>query len=345
MIKPPVFQEGEIIYSAGTCSALGEAAHRGDVNFNAFARGQYPGQPLPKNALPGLRTVGFRNTTDKKHWGAGWHRNEGIEVVFLLHGKDVYETCTERWNLDVGDVVICPPWKLHRFGDPYVGIGTVLWFIIDTNIRRSGQQGKLPNWIILSEEDKSKLLSQLSHGSSQVFHLTEKHIQPWKKLHRILLTNSGECPVSALAITINELLYDLLEYRDHSAKCVSDSVKRQCHTETTVQSFLDKLQTMPEHLEHPWTLREMAKACRISPARFTEVARRLTSLSPLHVLNKMRVRHAETLLRNEPKKTITEIAMECGFTTSQYFATVFKKWNSKTPSEFRKTVAQSANEE
>ncbi|MDR1964031.1 MAG: AraC family transcriptional regulator [Planctomycetaceae bacterium] len=31
------------------------------------------------------------------------------------------------------------------------------------------------------------------------------------------------------------------------------------------------------------------------------------------------------MIQNEPKKSITEIAMQCGFTTSQYFATVFKK--------------------
>jgi len=343
-MKPPIFHEGNVVYSADACSALADAARRGEVNFNAFARGQYPGRALPRNVLPGLRTIGFRNAVNEQHWGPDWHRNEGIEVVFLLHGKEVYETSTDHWDLKVGDVVVCPPWQLHRIGNPYIGIGTILWFIIDTQVRRSDQYAKWPSWIVLSEEDKSKL-SQLFHGPSQVFHLTSKYVHPWKKLYRILLTDSEECPVSTLAITVNELLYNLLEFQNQSAKCEVASVKDRGSTETMVQLFFDKLQTVPAQLEHPWTLRDMAKNCRISPSHFTECCRRLTSLSPLNVLNQMRVRRAETLIRNEPQKSIIEIAMECGFTTSQYFATVFKKWNGQTPTEFKKSVAQTGNEE
>lgn len=344
VMKPPIFNEGNVIYSAGTCSALADAALRGAANFNAFVRGQYPGRPLPKNALPGLRTVGFRNVTDKPYWGSDWHRNEGIEVVFLLHGKDVYETGTEHWKLNVGDVVVTPPWLLHRFGDPYVGIGTILWFIIDVQVRSNDQSPKWPSWIILSEKDKNRL-SQLCHGSSHVFHLAEKHIHPWKKLDRILRADSTECPVSSLAITINDLLNELLEVQSSAAKYVVDSVKSQTRAETTVQLFFDRLRMMPALLEHPWTIPEMAKICQVSPTSFTKYCRRLTNLSPLNALNQMRVRRAETLLRNEPQKSITEIAMECGFTTSQYFATVFKKWNGKTPSEFKNGLAPSGGEE
>ena len=339
-MKPPVFHEGNVAYSADTCSALADAARRGAVNFNAFARGQYPGRPLPNNALPDLRTVGFRNATDEQHWGPGWHQNEGIEVVFLLHGKETYANSTGRWDLKVGDVVVCPPWQLHRIGDPHVGVGTILWFIIDTHIRHGEQRAKLPSWIILSEDDKAKLLSQVFYGSTHVFHLAEKHIQTWKKLYRILLADSKECPVSALAITINELLYNLLELQNQPSRQQVDSVNNRLQMEKAVRVFLDELRTTPARLEHPWTLREMARICGISPQHFVECCCRLTSLSPTNALNQMRIRHAELLIRNEPQKTITEIAMKCGFTTSQYFATVFKKWNGKTPSEFKKDSVQ-----
>jgi AraC family L-rhamnose operon regulatory protein RhaS len=342
-MKLPVFHEGNTIYSADACSPVTNAVGRGELSLHAYVRGQYPGRPLPKTDLPGLRTVGFWNTVDPQHWGLDWHRNEGIEVTFLLNGKEVYETSTGRWDLNVGDVTVCPPWQSHRIGAPNVGVGTLLWFILDTQIRRSDQHAKWPSWIVLSETDKAKLLSLLLYSSSQVFSLSEKYVQTWKKLHRILRTDSAECPVSALAITINELLYDLLEVQDTAAK--SKRPKDRSRTETAVQSFFDELKAMPEQLEHPWTLREMAKLCRISPTRFSEGCRRLTNLSPLNVLNQRRVRRAETLIRDEPQKSITEIAMECGFTTSQYFATVFKKWNGQTPSEFKNDSGRPNNED
>ena len=120
-----------------------DAVRRGELGLSAFVRGQYPGQPLPKTALPGLRTVGFWNAVDQQSWGLDWHRNEGIEVTFLLHGQGVYEISAGHWTLNVGDVTVCPPWQLHRIGDPHVDVGTLMWFIIGTQIRRSDQVAEL----------------------------------------------------------------------------------------------------------------------------------------------------------------------------------------------------------
>ncbi|MDR1964768.1 MAG: AraC family transcriptional regulator [Planctomycetaceae bacterium] len=334
----PVYQEGNTAYSADTCSRLTEAAQCGEVLLKSFARGQYPGQPIPKDALPGLRTVGFWSAVAEQQWGLDWHRNEGIEVTFLLSGKNRYETNTQFWEMHAGDVAVCPPWQIHRIGNPNVNVGTLMWFILDTQIRQSNQTPKLPAWIILSEEDKNKLIRRLLYSSSQVIHLSEKFVFAWKKLYRILRDSGKECPVSALAIIINELLLDLLNVQENNLQ--SASPQELPRSVGMVQTFFQELASIPEQLEHPWTLREMARLCRISPTRFSHCCRQLTNLSPLNALNQLRVRQAEAMIQNEPQKSITEIAMQCGFTTSQYFATVFKKWTGKTPSEYKNNRPQ-----
>ncbi|GHT11578.1 hypothetical protein FACS1894170_05340 [Planctomycetales bacterium] len=331
----PIYKEGKTAYSADTCSPVTEAVKGGNIVLKAFARGQYPGQPIPQDSLAGLRTVGFWSAVTEQHWGLGWHRNEGIEVTFGFNGKNRYETNAESWELQAGDVAVCPPWQIHRIGSPNVNVGTLMWFMIDTQIRRSNQAPKLPAWIILSEEDKNKLLRLLLYRSSHVFHLSEKYVRPWRKLHRILQDTEGGCPVSALAITINELLYDLLEVQQAGFETENATPKPQPSSVDMVRKFLEELSGIPEQLEHPWTLQEMAALCRISPTRFTHCCRQLTNLSPLHALNQLRVRQAEKMIRADSRTQITEIAMQCGFTTSQYFATVFKKWTGKTPTEYK----------
>jgi AraC family L-rhamnose operon regulatory protein RhaS len=349
MSNAPKFHDGKTAYIAGTCTQLSEAVKQDEVTLKSFARGQYPGQPIPNNSLTGLRSVGYWSAVTDQSWGLDWHRNEGIEITFLLSGTNIYETSKRKWELDVGDVVVCPPWQIHRIGNPNISVGTLMWFIIDTQIRRSNQTPKLPSWIILSEEDKNKLIRFLHYNPSSVFHLPEKYIHTWNKLYRVLRGAKNECPVSALAITINELLLELLQIQNNNSKSEKPNKiekSNNTNTESTsskelpksiemVKTFLQELAEMPNQLEHPWTLKEMAKLCRISPTRFSYCCRQLTNLSPLNTLNKLRIKKAEESIRTYPKKTITEIAMECGFTTSQYFATVFKKWTGKTPTIYK----------
>ncbi|GHT18415.1 hypothetical protein FACS1894189_6310 [Planctomycetales bacterium] len=334
MSIPPVYQEGNEVFRADTCSSVVDAVQRSDIALKAFVRGQYPGQPIPKNSLPGLRTVGFWSAVTEQHWGLDWHRNEGIEITFLLSGKNSYVTSAERWELSADDVAVCPPWQIHRVGNPNIGVGTLMWFIIDTQISRSNQTPKLPPWIILSDEDKNRLIRLLLYRSSQVFHLSDKFVQPWKKLHRLIRDAGTDCPVSALAITLNEILYDLLQIQETGK---TETSREPTRSIDMVQTFFQELADSPEQLEHPWTLKEMAKLCRISPTHFSHCCQRLTNLSPLNVLNKLRVQQAEKMIQDNPKISITEIAMQCGFTTSQYFATVFKKWTGKTPTEYRRS--------
>lgn len=332
MPRIPTYHEGNLSYSADSCDPVRNAVEEGNIFLKAFARGQYPGSRIPQNVLPGLRTIGYWDVTTEQHWGLNWHRNEGVEISFLLNGQNVYETGSGRWELNAGDIMLCPPWQVHRIGGPNIGIGTLLWFIIDTRTRRQSHGPKWPSWIILSEKDKNDLIALLFRNPSRAFSLPEKHIATWKKLYRILRDVKEELPISRLAITVNEILYDVLEFHRETG---ANPGKTKNRSELMVQDFFKGLESVPGQLEHSWTLHEMASLCRISPFHFSRCCHRLMNLSPIHVLNRLRVRRAKELIESRPELSLTEIALSCGFSTSQYFATVFKKWTGKTPSEYK----------
>ena len=83
-----------------------------------------------------------------------------------------------------------------------------------------------------------------------------------------------------------------------------------------------------------YAIEEAAAAVNLSTTQFHQLFRRETGFTPGDWRNRERVRHAKQLLRNT-KLSITRVAMRCGFASSQYFATAFKKITGLTPSDYR----------
>ena len=61
----------------------------------------------------------------------------------------------------------------------------------------------------------------------------------------------------------------------------------------------------------------------------------------MEYLSRLRMERAKTLLRKTDSKVI-DIAFECGFSSSQYFANTFKHATGMTPSEYRVHCAGTA---
>jgi AraC family L-rhamnose operon regulatory protein RhaS len=181
------------------------------------------------------------------------------------------------------------------------------------------------------------MISLMTYCNQPVFRLPPKYIAHWERLYRLLRDSQNEPPISALAIVINEILYALLQLLRESAEQPRD-FKENAPALQSVQRFFEELQAIPEQTTHSWTLREIAKLCRISPTRFSQCCKQLTNLSPLHSLNRLRIFNAAEKIRENPETSVVQIAMTCGFSSSQYFAVIFRKWIGKTPSEFRQEV-------
>ena len=100
------------------CQPLREGMERGEVEMFARVRGQYPGTPLEEGRLPGLRTVGYWDAVGPQSWGLPMHRNEGIEICYLLSGETAFATDHESVLLRPGDITITRPWQRHRLAIP-----------------------------------------------------------------------------------------------------------------------------------------------------------------------------------------------------------------------------------
>lgn len=97
-----------------------------------------------------------------------------------------------------------------------------------------------------------------------------------------------------------------------------------------VLDFLEK------NLEKPLTLEELASVANFSKFHFHRIFYGMTGETPFQFILRLRLERAANILVNNPRKTITEIALECGFSDSAVFARSFKSNFNCSATEWRK---------
>ena len=80
-----------------------------------------------------------------------------------------------------------------------------------------------------------------------------------------------------------------------------------------------------------------AKRCNLSYAYFSKLFKKTFSQSFSEYVNSIRINESKRLLISSDQ-TITQIAMNTGFSTTSYFISVFKKITGETPLSFKKQM-------
>jgi transcriptional regulator GlxA family with amidase domain len=84
------------------------------------------------------------------------------------------------------------------------------------------------------------------------------------------------------------------------------------------------------------SVEELAGIAHMSKRSFMRAFQAATNLSPIAYLIQLRINRAAQLLRRHPELTVTEIALQTGFTDSNYFARQFRLSRNLTPTEYRR---------
>jgi AraC family L-rhamnose operon regulatory protein RhaS len=311
------------------------AMQAGQLRAFAFGRGRYPGRRLRTGHLPGVEIVGFWDAAYAQAWGIGWHRNEGIELMFQESGSVDFVVSDQHFQLTPGDMTFTRPWQQHQVGNPHVDAGRLHFLILDVKARRPHQTWKWPSWIILAPKDLRQLTDILRHNEQPVWHATADIGHCFRRIGSAVESDyqGNSLSISRLAVYLNRLLLSVLEMFRGQAVPLDQSLSA---ARRTVELFWGELRGNNEHLTREWTVSSMAKRCSMGVTNFIQQSRQLTNMTPCQYLNHCRLALASELLRNDPTASVTHIALTCGFASSQYFATLFRRHFGVPPRAFRR---------
>jgi AraC family transcriptional regulator len=112
---------------------------------------------------------------------------------------------------------------------------------------------------------------------------------------------------------------------------------RQYHCGLTPTQLSRVKQLVYGRIDREVSLQEMARAAGLSSSYFNQMFRRSTGLAAHQFVLNARVEHAKDLLKS-PRLRMIDVAVSCGFQTSQHFARVFRSVCAVTPTEYRRAL-------
>lgn len=332
----PIYKHGHETYHADRCRPLSEAADRGEIRLETLVHGHYPGRRLPRHSLPGIKTIGYWDALHDQDWALDWHRNEGIEITFLESGSLGFSVDGESVTLKPDDITVTRPWQRHRVGLPAVKASRLHWIILDLGVRRPDQPWKWPSWLVLGNSDLEELTNLLRHNEQPAWRATPELRQCFQSIARTVADENDASAASRLTVRINDLFLLLLDMFRQESVDLDTSLSS---TRRTVELFLNDLRTHRDHLAIPWTVHEMARSCGLGVTQFIQYTRQVTNMTPVRYLNHCRVESAAQLLVQQPSLSVIDVALSCGFSSSQYFATAFTRRYGQPPRSYRAKAA------
>ena len=270
-------------------------------------------------AVPGLRFYGQWKSA-KKLYRLGRHKNSGLEIVLVSKGELRWEIEGREYTLGADTLFYTLPWQAHGGVEeiqPSSEI-TYLCVALDKSHAERRRQFGFDRALGFSAREERRISTELSRARSQAVP-TGPHTQPLFDLFLQCAESPGRLGSVRARECIKLIILELAERAGVARRRVSAPVGA---AEQRVRNFARDLAN--RHAE-PWTLESMSAACGLGRSQFAALVKKLAGDTPVTLLNRLRVQRAQELLRKS-RKSVTEIALEVGFNSSQYFATVFKEF-------------------
>jgi AraC-like DNA-binding protein len=242
---------------------------------------------------------------------------QSMEFCFLVRGRQTYRVAQRYYRLAGGDVFVTFPDEPHSTGDAPEEKGILYWFIV-----KIPPPGK--TFLGLSGREAKALRTALTSVPTRRFRSTKR---AYALLDAIAGRHfAGKSPLQTVAMH-NDFITLLLEV-------VAAAHTRNRHGGHTL-AILDRItHLIEENLTEPLSVTHLAAQAGLSVPRFKVWFKEQTGVPPGEYVLRLRVEEARRRLAARDA-SITAISYDLGFSSSQYFATVVKRYTGRTPGQLR----------
>ena len=250
--------------------------------------------------------------------------SNSIRIYYVLEGKFEWVINDHHHILYPGDLVLIQPG--HKFGGQkgVLDIGKLCWIYIEVNKYEPDERIMFGRWSSLPKNEILAIGKILRLCNTPVLSRVKEAGNILNEIQHELLNQQ----IGYFTRT-NQLIDELFIL-------IARKLTLQNNTHRDFpQSFMHLENALRQNLSHNWTVEEMAAMVGLGTTTFTEKVKSYSGFSPLNYLITIRISEAIKLLKQN-NLSITDIALDTGFYSSQHFSTTFKKLTGYTPSEFRK---------
>ncbi len=263
-----------------------------------------------ETAIPALKLFGIYTSNRAGQPLRPHIHRDCIEIVFLLKGFQVYEVDNARFNLSGSNIFVTYPNELHGSGNYPESICDLIWLQIDLREeipffgldRESAAYLRqalttLPRFFE-GDTDLSSSLTTAFYGLASEDPL-QKHL--------------GRQQLICALLRMKQLSLHVLPYH--------------------VDSIDNAIAYIHDNLNSQILLEDAAACCGLSLSRFKVRFKEKIGTTPRDYINRIKIEQAKNLLRQG--RSVTDTALDLGYTTSNYFAVLFRKYTGQTPSDYR----------
>ncbi|OGV69339.1 MAG: hypothetical protein A3K19_18795 [Lentisphaerae bacterium RIFOXYB12_FULL_65_16] len=263
--------------------------------------------------LPEVPLVGIHRQTSAAQ-GLLAHTHEGLlEICYLVSGKRSYHVGGRHYVMRGNDVFLTFPDEVHGSGDRPHGKGELYWLQVLLPRRPK-------TFLALAGGDATGFIRALRQLPRRHFHGDRRLQYLFEDIFR--LHHDAALPFRKLRVA-NAVMAWLLAVAECAAR---PSAFRES---PDIQAALKLIAALPSREA---TIATLAVKVGLSESRFKAKFKEQTGIAPGEYILRQRIDRAKALLR-DGRMPVTEVAFALGFASSQYFATVFKRFTTLRPSD------------
>lgn len=245
----------------------------------------------------------------------GTHRNGGLEIVVVRRGRLRWHVDGQPEDVPPGSAFFTLPWQAHGGVEPDQPGCDLSYAILPI---RGGRRGP---WS-LPAGGALEALTVLAAADRHTWAATPLLLQLVPALVEAILDCRAPSRRDALCLAAVEEMAAIVA---SGARAAEDPALGR------VRALVAALE---ERCGEPWTLDTLAAEAGLARTRFAELALEATGDSPHRLLNRLRVRRFQRLLRCSGR-SVTELALDCGFSGGSHGARVFRAFTGTTPAAWR----------
>jgi len=244
------------------------------------------------------------------------HRhNRGFEICYLERGRQIFEAEGRQYRLSGGEVFLTHPDEPHSTGGNPSEPGVLYW--LNLRLPPSGR-----GLLALQGGESQALVDRLLGLPFRHFRATQQTRNEFRDL--FALYDRPETLQRSLRMRC-AVIRLLLEVIDGSLAHIASE---------TSQRMTEVVEWIRAHPQADFSLKDLARRVHLSVSHFKKRFKAETGLSPWQFILHHRIEIARDQL-TDSDASVTKIAHDLGFSSSQYFATVFKRMTGLTPTSCR----------